>query len=597
MKNKFKKHTAFFDSIVVTGIALAAFYWVCESFMYFFLKPEANFIQHLLGPNQFEIFTRLLVLCLFAIFTSHYNYMFNKRRQADKALQASEEKYRSIVEGLEEGYFEIDLDQNLTFFNDPLCKILGFSQNELSGKNARSFTSPATMRKMDQIYSRLQKTGEPIRVTDYDAISKTGASIALELTASLLRSSSGAPIGFRGVLRDVSERKEAEAKSQKLEIQVRQAQKMESIGTLAGGIAHDFNNILMGIQGNASLMGLKTEPGHPNYEKIKNIEMYVQSGTELTRQLLGFARRGKYHAIATDVNDIINKSATMFGRTKKEIQIKMDLATDIWTVEVDRGQIEQALLNLYVNAWQAMPHGGDLHLKTENIVLDAGFVNSKPYKVEPGDYIKITVTDTGIGIDGETRERIFEPFFTTKEMGRGTGLGLASVYGVIKNHGGYINVYSEIDQGTTFSIYLPASRKKIEKQIEKTVATLALGTGTILLIDDEEMIIKVGKELLQELGYDVLSARSGQEAIELYGKNADKIDLVIMDMIMPGMGGGETFDRLKKINPEIKVLLSSGYSINGQASKILERGCSGFIQKPFNLIQLSDKISQIISKK
>jgi two-component system, cell cycle sensor histidine kinase and response regulator CckA len=597
MKNNPKKHSAFFDSIVVTGIALAAFYWVCESFMYFFLKPEANFIQHLLGPNQFEIFTRLLVLCLFAIFTSHYNYMFNKRRQADKELQASEEKYRSIVEGLEEGYFEIDLDQNLTFFNDPLCKILGYSRNELSGGNARSFTSPATMRKMDQIYSRLQKTGEPVRVTDYDAISKTGASIALELTASLLRSSSGAPIGFRGVLRDVSERKEAEAKSRKLEIQVRQAQKMESIGTLAGGIAHDFNNILMGIQGNASLMGLKTEPGHPNYEKIKNIEMYVQSGTELTRQLLGFARRGKYHAIATDVNDIINKSATMFGRTKKEIQIKMDLATDIWTVEVDRGQIDQALLNLYVNAWQAMPHGGDLYLKTENVVLDAEFVNSKPYKVEPGDYIKITVTDTGIGIDRETRERIFEPFFTTKEMGRGTGLGLASVYGVIKNHGGYINVYSEIDQGTAFTIYLPASRKKIEKQIEKTVATLALGTGTILLIDDEEMIIKVGKELLQELGYDVLSARSGQEAIELYGKNADKIDLVIMDMIMPGMGGGETFDRLKKINPEIKVLLSSGYSINGQASKILERGCDGFIQKPFNLIQLSDKISQIISKK
>ncbi|MEJ2729596.1 MAG: PAS domain S-box protein [Deltaproteobacteria bacterium] len=597
MKIKLRKHSAFFDSIVVTGIALAAFYWVCESFMYFFLKPEANFIQHLLGPNQFEIFTRLLVLCLFAIFTSHYNYMFNKSRQADQALQASEEKYRTIVEGLEEGYFEIDLDQNLTFFNDPLCKILGYSRDELSGENARCFTSPATMRKMDQIYSRLQKTGEPIRVTDYDAVRKTGESIALELTASLLRNSNGAPIGFRGVLRDVSERKEAEAENRKLEIQVRQAQKMESIGTLAGGIAHDFNNILMGIQGNASLMALKTEPENPNYEKIKNIEMYVESGTELTRQLLGFARRGKYHAIATDVNDVINKSATMFGRTKKEIQIKMDLAPDIWTAEVDRGQIEQALLNLYVNAWQAMPHGGDLYLKTENVVLDAEFVNSKPYKVEPGDYIKITVTDTGIGIDRETRERIFEPFFTTKEMGRGTGLGLASVYGVIKNHGGYINVYSEIDQGTTFTIYLPASRKKIEKQIEKTVAAVAMGTGTILLIDDEEMIIKVGKELLQELGYDVLPARSGQEAIELYEKNADKIDLVIMDMIMPGMGGGETFDCLKKINPEIKVLLSSGYSINGQASKILERGCDGFIQKPFNLIQLSDKISQIIRSK
>ncbi len=596
MKFNFKKPTAFFDSIVVTGIALAAFYWICESFMYFFMKPEANFIQHLLGPNQFEIFTRLLVLCLFAIFISHYDYMFNKSRLADKALQESEEKYRTIVEGLEEGYFEIDLDQNLTFFNDPLCKILGYSRDDLSGKNTRAFTSPATTGKMNEICARVQKTAEPIRVTDYDAIGKTGDSIALELTASLRRNSRGAPIGFRGVLRDVSEKKAAEARNRKLEIQVRQAQKMESIGTLAGGIAHDFNNILMGIQGNASLMALKTDPGHPNYEKIKNIETYVENGTELTRQLLGFARRGKYHAIATDVNDVIDKSASMFGRTKKEIRIQMDLAPDIWTAEVDRGQIEQALLNLYVNAWQAMPRGGDLYLRTENVILDSKFVNNKPYKVEAGDYIKITVTDTGIGIDKDTRERIFEPFFTTKEMGRGTGLGLASVYGVIKNHGGYINVYSEIDQGTTFSIYLPASRKKIQKEIEKTVPTVAMGTGTILLIDDEETIIKVGEELLRELGYEVLAARSGQEAIELYQKNADKIDLVIMDMIMPGMGGGETFDRLKRINRDIKVLLSSGYSINGQASKILERGCDGFIQKPFNLIQLSDKIQQIIIK-
>jgi PAS domain S-box-containing protein len=597
MKVNLKKPSTFFDSIVVTGIALAAFYWICESFMYFFMKPEANFIQHLLGPNQFEIFTRLLVLCLFAIFISHYDYMFNKSRLADKALQESEEKYRTIVEGLEEGYFEIDLDSNLTFFNDPLCKILGYSPSDLSGKNTRTFTSPATILKMDEIYARLKKTGEPIRVTDYDAIGKTGDSIALELTASLRRNSRGAPIGFRGVLRDVSEKKAAEAQNRRLEIQVRQAQKMESIGTLAGGIAHDFNNILMGIQGNASLMVLKTDPGHPNYEKIKNIETYVENGTELTRQLLGFARRGKYHAIATDVNEVIDKSASMFGRTKKEIRMQLDLVPNIWTVEVDRGQIEQALLNLYVNAWQAMPRGGDLYLKTENVVLDAAFVNNKPYKVEAGDYIKITVTDTGIGIDKETRERIFEPFFTTKEMGRGTGLGLASVYGVIKNHGGYINVYSEIDQGTTFSIYLPASRKKIQKEIEKTVPTVTMGTGTILLIDDEEMIIKVGEELLQELGYEVLSGRSGQEAIELYQKNADKIDLVIMDMIMPGMGGGETFDRLKRINRDIKVLLSSGYSINGQASKILERGCDGFIQKPFNLIQLSDKIQGIIVKK
>jgi PAS domain S-box-containing protein len=585
------------ESMVVFGLGLAAFYWICESFMYFFMKPEANFIQHLFGPSKFEIFTRLLVLCLFAIFTSHYQYTFNKRRLADEALLESELKYRTILEGIEEGYFEIDFNRNLTFFNDPLCKMLGYARDEMTDKNMREFTSPATIEKMDQIYEQVQKTGEPIRVTDYDAVGKDGASIALELTAALMRNPDGDPVGFRGVLRDVSERKDAEAEKRKLETQVQQAQKMESIGTLAGGIAHDFNNILMGIQGNASLMLLKTKSDSVNFEKLKNIETYVENGTELTKQLLGFARRGKYYAIATDLNEVIDKSASMFGRTKKEIRIYSDLQTDIWTVEVDRGQIEQALLNLYVNAWQAMPQGGDLYLKTENVILDADFINKKPYKVEAGNHIKITVTDTGSGIDKDTQERIFEPFFTTKEMGRGTGLGLASVYGIIKSHGGYINVYSEAEIGTTFTIYLPASGKKVPQEKREPIATVSKGSGTILLIDDEEMIIKVGAELLEELGYKVLGVRSGQGAIKLYKKNADKIDLVIMDMIMPGMGGGETFDRLKKINPDIKVLLSSGYSINGQASEILERGCDGFIQKPFNLNQLSEKIQGIIAPK
>ena len=576
---------------------MAALYWVCESFMYFFLKPEANFIQHLLGPSRFEVFTRLLVLCLFAVFTSHFQHTLNKRRLADKALLESEAKYRTIVEGLEEGYFETDLSGNLTFFNDPLCKILGFERSDLEGKNIRSFTSPATIRKMDEIYARIKKTDEPVRVTDYDALDKDGREIALELAASLLRSGSGTPMGFRGVLRDVSDRKEAEAAKKKLEIQVQQAQKMESIGTLAGGIAHDFNNILMGIQGNASLMAIKTDASHPSYEKIKNIETYVENGTELTRQLLGFARRGKYHAITTDINDVIEKSANMFGRTKKEIQIQMDLVPEIWTVEVDRGQIEQALLNLYVNAWQAMPEGGSMRLKTENVVLGADFINSQPYRVEAGDYTKITVSDTGIGIDKQTQARIFEPFFTTKEMGRGTGLGLASVYGIIKNHGGYINVYSETGQGTTFTIYLPASAKAIQPEVKAAAPTVVTGNGTILLIDDEKMIIDVGQELLQELGYDVLTARSGQEAIETYRQWSAEIDLVIMDLIMPGMGGSETYDCLKEIDTHVKVLLSSGYSINGQAAKILERGCDGFIQKPFNINQLSEKIEGIIAKK
>jgi PAS domain S-box-containing protein len=592
MQKKNKLKTTFMDSMVVTGIGLAGFYWVCESFMYFFLEPEANFIQHVLGPDMFQTWTRLLVLCLFLIFGSHVQYTINKRKAADDALRESEEKYRTILESIEEGCFETDIEGNLTFFSNPFLKILGFSSDELTGAHTDKYTSPDTAAKMKRITKRLKETGKPENVADYDIVCKNGNSLSLELSVSLLKDQDGCPMGYRGVIRDVSERKEAEEEKHKLESQLQQAQKMESIGTLAGGIAHDFNNILMGIQGNASLMLLKIESDHPNYEKIKNIEKYVQNGTELTKQLLGFARRGKYLIKATDLNEIIDKSAGLFARTKKEIRVHSELAENLWTAEVDRGQIEQVLLNLYVNAWQAMTQGGDLYLQTENVILDRSYV--KPYKVEPGRYVKILVSDTGVGIDRETQERIFEPFFTTKEMGRGTGLGLASVYGIIKSHGGYINVYSEKERGTVFTIYLPASEKQVVREKDAIPAPIVKGSGTILLIDDEKMILDVGLELLDELGYTVISAMSGKEAIEVFQNGRDKIDLVIMDMIMPGMGGGETFDRLKEIDPDIKVLLSSGYSINGQATKILRRGCDGFIQKPFNMNQLAQKVQEIL---
>jgi len=366
------------DSMVVTGIGLAAFYWICESFMFFFLEPEANFFQHVLGPDLFETWTRMLVLCLFVIFGSHFQYAINKRRLADEALQQSEKKYRSILESIEEGCFELDLEGNFTFFNDPLCRILGYSRQEMEGMNIDRFTTDDTRKKIARIFEQLIDTGEPVNSADFDAVRKNGRFVALEFSASPITNSEGQPIGFRGVLRDVSERKRTEEERLKLESQLQQAQKMESIGTLAGGIAHDFNNILMGIQGNASLMLLKIDSSHPNFEKAKNIERYVQNGTELTKQLLGFARRGKYNVKATDLNEIIDKSSGLFGRTKKEIQIHTRFAEDIWTVEVDRGQIDQALLNLYVNAAQAMPEGGDLYLQTENIILDQNYV--KPYK-------------------------------------------------------------------------------------------------------------------------------------------------------------------------------------------------------------------------
>ena len=340
-------------------------------------------------------------------------------------------------------------------------------------------------------------------------------------------------------------------------------------------------------------MLIEKESGDPDYEKLKNIEQYVQNGADLTKHLLGFARGGKYETKPTDLNDLIKKQNRMFGRTKKEMKVHGQYAQDLWSVEVDHGQIQQVLMNLYINSWQAMPGGGDLYIHTENVNLDENYV--KPFEIIPGRYVKISVTDTGVGMDEVTQQRIFDPFFTTKEMGRGTGLGLASVYGIIKNHGGFINVYSEKGEGTTFNIYLPASLAEVIEE-KKPSEKVVKGEATILLVDDEEMIIDVGEKLLQHLGYRVITAKSGKEALDVFEKNMADIDMVILDMIMPGMGGGETCDRLKEINPETKVLLSSGYTINGKAQEILDRGCNGFIQKPFNMKELSLKISEILDK-
>ncbi len=513
--------------------------------------------------------------------------------KADKeALKQTGKRYRNILESIEEGYFEVDLKGNFTFFNDQVCEIIGYPRQELMGMNNRQYTSPATAKKMYQTFNQMFKSGKSAKITKYEVIRKDGTRKTLEVSAALMRNLDAAPIGFRGVLRDVTDRIQAEKDKKRLESQVQHAQKMEAIGTLAGGIAHDFNNLLMGFQGNISLMLMDLVEDHPHCEFLHNMERYVKRGSELTRQILGFARGGKYQVKTTLLNDLINKTADMFRRTKKEISIHKKFQEDLWSVEVDQGQIEQVLLNLFVNAWQAMPGGGSLLIETENVTLDEKDYD-RPYAISPGRYVRISVSDTGIGMDKATQERIFEPFFTTKDVSRGTGLGLASTYGIIKNHNGIINVYSEKGHGTTFKIYLPASKKQVIEEKSKPEVAQG-GTEMILLVDDEEMVADIGKDMLEKLGYTILVAFSGAEAIKIFNANRDEVKLVILDMIMPDMSGGETFNRLKAMKPDAKILLSSGYSLNGRASKIMKRGCNGFIQKPFNLKQISRKIREIL---
>jgi len=368
----------------------------------------------------------------------------------------------------------------------------------------------------------------------------------------------------------------------------------ESMCTLAGGIAHHINNFFMGIQGNAVLMLTEIDSNHPYYKKLRNIEQYVQEGAYLTKRLLDFTRGGKYEVKPTDINEMLSNSAEIFGKTKNDIIIHSKYQDGIWTVDVDQGQMEYALLVLYVNAWQTMSGTGELYLQTENVTLDEYY--AKQYLIEPGGYVKISVTDTGVGLEGVTKPSIFDTFLNSAELDAGRKLGLTSAHGIIKNHGGIITAYSEKGAGATFNIYLPISAKEFIQE-EEFAEQLSQGSETVLLIDDEEMIVDVGRQMLEKLGYKVLTANNGKEGVEIYRKNKEKIDIAILDVIMPGLSGGETYDRLKKIDHNVDVLLASGYGINRQISEILERGCNGFIQKPFNMKQLSRKIREIIEKK
>lgn len=514
-----------------------------------------------------------------------------KRKFAEEALRLSQEEYEDLYDNAPDMFLSIDSNSQVIIkCNRMAAAKLGYEKEELIGRSVIDLYHPDYREKAKTVTQEFDSSGET-RNIETKVCRKDGSAMDVMLDSTAVRDETGRIVVSRSSFRDITKLKKTEEEKSRLERQFIQAQKMEAVGTLAGGIAHDFNNILMAISGYVSLMVLDLDKAHPHYKYVSRIQQQTESASDLTRHLLGFARGGKYEAKATDINALLMEATEIFGRTKKEISLHTDFGGDLWLAEVDRAQVEQVLLNLFVNAWQAMPEGGDVYLQTENVVLDDSYI--KPYHFQPGRYVKISVTDTGIGMDSDVRERVFEPFFSTKEKSRGTGLGLASAYGIVKNHGGLIDVYSEKNIGTTFNVYLPASEGISISEFENG-GQITGGVETILLVDDEPAILDVGQELLERLGYKVITAQSGRDALQIFEINKGRIDLVILDLIMPGMGGGPTFDRLKSISPEVKVILSSGYSINGLASEILNSGCKGFIQKPFTLNEISLRIRQAI---
>jgi len=359
----------------------------------------------------------------------------------------------------------------------------------------------------------------------------------------------------------------------------------------AAGIAHDFNNLLMAIQANVSLMLLDTDPSDKHYERLNSIEKNIQSGARLTSRLLIQAKEEKFEIRSINLNQMIDEASESFCKTRQGIDINRDLDEDLYMIKANSGQMEQMLFNLFAYAANNMENGGTLSIATAN--TSHGKMQDKKYQPKPGNYVLVTLFSDNLFIEGHIIKHIFDPLFTSMEIKQGTDLSLASIYGTVKSYGGYVDVECAEDRGTYFYIYLPATRKKAKKLIQ-TAEKFIKERGTILLVDDEEVFLDLGQELLEAMGYIVLKAKNGREAVEIFQKKKDRIGLVILDIVMPIMAGGETFDRLKKINPDVKVLLASGYSLEGEASKILKRGCNDFIQKPFTIKELSKKITELV---
>ncbi len=506
----------------------------------------------------------------------HYKTLYEESKRA-------REVYQSLINSSADAIVIYDLNGRATYVSPMFTEIFGWSSEELIDKQIPYLPESERQSTLAKFREVIDK-GKSFHGFETKRFTKDKQLIDISLSVSRYDDHLGKPAGMLVILRDISEKKRIEAHFQSVE-------RMEAIGTLAGGIAHDFNNLLMVIQGSIAILKKGMHPSHSDYRFLLNMEKQIQRGSRLTSQLLGYARKGRYEVKAVNLNEIVMESSETFQRTRKDIIVKYHLEDNLLPVEADIDQIEQVLMNLYINAADAMPDGGELIIETQNVSPDKTAYDT--WSPESKELVMLKITDTGIGMSPKVMERIFDPFFTTKEMGRGTGLGLASVYGIIDGHCGHIDVVSTEGQGTSFVIYFQASEKSITVQLVESYK-VSQGKGTILLIDDEQLVLDVTSEMVGNLGYTVLIADSGPKAIEIFKTHFDTIDLVILDMIMPDMSGSTLFDHLMEINPDARILLCSGYSIDGKAEEIINRGCKGFIQKPYTVEQLAQKINEAL---
>jgi PAS domain S-box-containing protein len=560
-------------------------------------KSEQNqhfFFRHRLAKDEIvdvEVFSGPIVLngkqLLYSIV-----HDVTERKQAIEALRASEEKYRTVLEANPDPVVVYDIDGKVVYYNPAFTRVFGWSLGERLGKKMDVFVPEESLPETQTMINRVL-AGESFSGIETRRYTKEGKIIPVSISGAVLRDMDGNPLGSVINLRDISEQKN-------LEGQLQQAQKMEAVGTLAGGIAHDFNNLLQAIQGYTELLLMRKKEGESDWRELQEVIRASKRGAELTQQLLTFSRKVESKRRPLDLNQEVGELRQLLERTiPKMIDVEFKLADNLKMVNADSVQLKQVLVNLALNAKDAMAEGGKLLIETQSVTLDQEFCR-RYAEVKPGDYVLFSISDTGHGMGKETLEHIFDPFYTTKEVGKGTGLGLAIVYGIIKNHEGYITCYSRPEVGTTFRIYLPTIEPEtvpVDVLIAPEPEGLATGgSETILLVDDEEFIRELGVDVLGSVGYTVLTASNGENALELYRQERARIGLVILDLIMPGMGGSKCLEELLTIDPRTRVLIASGYSPDGPTKGALDAGAKGFVSKPYDTSQLLQLVREILDR-
>ncbi|HQK99888.1 MAG TPA: PAS domain S-box protein [Smithellaceae bacterium] len=526
-----------------------------------------------------------------------------QRKKMEEELRDSERRYRMIVENMQDTISVLDMDLNYLYQSPSEINITGYTPEEIMRIPIDRQATPETFSRAAAILAEelaREQSGQPVdpnrsRTFELEIYHKQGGTVWLEVTASFNRDESGRPSSILLAGRNISERKKAALEREQLEKKLLQLQRLETVGRLAGGVAHDFNNMLNVILGYVDLVKLRLPPEHAIYGDILEIEKAAERSRDLTSQLLAFSRKQIIKPRPVNLNTLImDAQKAVIRLIGEDIDFAFHPAADLWTIQFDPLQAEQILMNLAVNARDAMPQGGKLTVETANVFLDDVFCRQH-LECEPGAYVRLTVTDNGTGIESRYLPYVFEPFFTTKDVGKGTGLGLATVYGIVKQNNGFISVYSEPGHGSAFKVYLPridgpADVRMVQPEPAKP------GTGTILLVEDDEMVLKMVTEMLEAIGYMVIAAESPVEALSICEKGSAPIDLVLSDVVMPVMSGREMRDRLRGIRPDLKVLFMSGYTSNVIVQHgVLEEGVQ-FIQKPFSLSELARRVKDLIAK-